>query len=354
MATMVENTILYTPSGVNIIGSGSNEFIMEDAHAVAQQQIDDREEKMMIFRALVGQESEQERQEKAAILASLKDGVDEPAGLDDHVPPPFLETETELPSASTVFDDMGGNKNKHTDAQETFQRLTKEKEEFLDDLKADEPPAAFDTFKDNEETFETVYEKPVQKDASGMEGWSWFTPPLPASTRQSTRDKLAEFPETMLDQTSQKYKAIKVFQSKDTYDRTFFMLDDGIRQHLMLVLFEVNDQQMLSINDVMMPLEYFLNASQAIETEEEKTSRPIVRIRIGHELLEIPDTSVPMIMMALTVLNRYQKGQTVNTENKEEDEETKGNAAFSLMKWLTAAVVLGTAVAIKFASAPRA
>lgn len=115
----------------------------------------------------------------------------------------------------------------------------------------------------------------------------------------------------MLHANMLKYEEIRVEQTQDKFGRTIYMFDDKLTQHLMVVVFKMRGRYMVSVNEVLMPLEEFLSIStgRAIEPSSANTSKPWANERgiectVGSKLFTIPNTTMHIILVALTTLEK--------------------------------------------------
>jgi hypothetical protein len=107
-----------------------------------------------------------------------------------------------------------------------------------------------------------------------------------------------------------KYEEIRVEQMQDKFGRTIYVFDDKLTQHLMVVVFKMRGRYMVSVNEVLMPLEEFLSIStgRAIESQSTNTSKPWnergIECTVGSKLFTIPNTTMHIILVALTTLEK--------------------------------------------------
>jgi hypothetical protein len=258
MATMVENTIMYD-AGVHLKRDSP---YWED----------DRNDKIKFFRNIVGAESEKEKAEMSELLES-RQHTGSPVGIDDHLPPPFLENKSEFPTASAMFEDMTRCIPKKADTKDISGSI----------------PEAYDPATKNAETYEEI-------------------------SRTETETETEDESETS--DEFEKYRDIEVYRSTDDLGRTYYLLDYA-EQSMRIVVFSIQDVDMVCINEVLMSMEYFLSISQAKSIMDlSGAQHPIVNLRFGNEFLNLQKCSVPMLLMALTVCDRHQKG--LSTEKKED------------------------------------
>jgi hypothetical protein len=107
-----------------------------------------------------------------------------------------------------------------------------------------------------------------------------------------------------------KYEEIRVEQMQDKFGRTIYVFDDKLTQHLMVVVFKMRGRYMVSVNEVLMPLEEFLSIStgRAMESQSTNTSKPWnergIECTVAGKSFTIPNTTMHIILVALTTLEK--------------------------------------------------
>jgi hypothetical protein len=114
------------------------------------------------------------------------------------------------------------------------------------------------------------------------------------------------------------YSDITIQTQKDKLNRQYFFFKDAFDGKLVCVVFRSLAGQMISVNNVVVPLERFLKISEMLAKEaydhhdEEHESQILDIHQIGNkndilclskgDVVLVPNTTVPLVMMALTTL----------------------------------------------------
>lgn len=114
----------------------------------------------------------------------------------------------------------------------------------------------------------------------------------------------------------EKYENIKVHTHTDAQQRNFYVFDDGSAQPTVAIVFNVGMNKLVSINDMVFGLQDLLsvNSMTALaptlriqasfdSRREPPTCSPTVTLELSQKTVQIPNTTIPIMLMALSKLS---------------------------------------------------
>jgi hypothetical protein len=115
---------------------------------------------------------------------------------------------------------------------------------------------------------------------STIGGWT-----VSAANDDAQNDGFATFQSTWIDQVVSSYTPV-VQEKTDTYGRRYFSFDHGINNSLVVVVFEVQGKQMLTIGDTILSLDEFFSLVSCDYVRDD-TSKVTGELRFGNDVQNI-------------------------------------------------------------------
>jgi hypothetical protein len=119
-----------------------------------------------------------------------------------------------------------------------------------------------------------------------------------------------------LHQYVEKYENIKTHTHTDAQQRQFYVFDDGSAQPTVVVIFSVGNNKLVSINDVVFSHQdlFSVNSMNALSPtlrfqasfdsrREPPSCSPTVVLEMTNKTVQIPNTTVPIMLMVLSRLS---------------------------------------------------